>query len=207
MELLLELSNAPVTECLLLLLFAGHDAEKIDWSNDMVKPYFNQFAEMKEKDEAKEFISIVLKKGFSDEVKNDKSLTHLHLRLEKLKKKILEVYFTSIKKEKEYLSDYEYVGDFNSLISKHYLQMKRLQLVIQPDFQIATSVHALSKITYVTARGFWMNDSGEKERKFVKSLGRLDDFAGGKKDPQVQKLAIEKIREASLQEYNEKYPE
>jgi hypothetical protein len=162
--------------------------------------------ELKEQSEATEFINLVLQNDFEKEVMEDKSLTHLHIRLEKLKKKLLKVYFTSIKKEKEFLDKYEYVGDFSSLISKHFLQMKRLQLVIQPDIQIATSVHSKSKITYLTARGFWLNEKGERERKYVKSLGRLDEFEGGKKDPQVLKLGIEKIREESLKEYNQKYP-
>ncbi len=205
MDILLEITNTPVVECLLFLLFTGGEAGKIDWSNKLVKDYLPQFLELKEKSEAVEFINIVLLDGFSDEIKNDKSLTHLHLRLEKLKKKLLKIYFTSITKEKEFLNEYEFVGDFNSLISKHFLQMKRLQLVIQPDVQIATSVHAKSKITYMTARGFWLKDTGERERTFVKSLGRLDEFEG-KKDPQIEILGIEKIREACLQEYNQKYP-
>jgi len=205
MNLLIEVTNTPVIECLLLLLLTG-DNGKIDWSNNLIKDYRLQFMELKEQSEATEFINLVLQNDFEKEVMEDKSLTHLHIRLEKLKKKLLKVYFTSIKKEKEFLDKYEYVGDFSSLISKHFLQMKRLQLVIQPDIQIATSVHSKSKITYLTARGFWLNEKGERERKYVKSLGRLDEFEGGKKDPQVLKLGIEKIREESLKEYNQKYP-
>lgn len=206
MDLLLEITSAPVTECF-FIFFLGSGFEKIDWNNKLIKGYENQFLELKEKSEAIEFVNIVLKDDFKEEVKNDKSLTHLHHRLDKLKKQLLKTYFTSIKKEKEFLDEYEYVGDFNSIISKLFLQMKRLQLVIQPDVQIATSVHATSKITYMTARGFWINETGERERKFVKSLGRLDEFKEGKKDPIIQKLGIEKIREVSLQEYNEKYPD
>lgn len=207
MNLLLEITSTPVLESLLFLLLVGHDAMKINWSNGLVKDYFNQFNELKEKSEAVEFVNIVLQDNFNEGVKNDKSLTHLHYRLEKLKKQLLKTYFTSLKREKEFLDQYEYVGDFNSVISKLFLQMKRLQLVIQPDVQIATSVHAKSKITYMTARGFWINDSGERERAFVKSLGRLDEFKEGKKDPIIEKIGIEKIREASLQTYNSKYPD
>ncbi|MCH7410172.1 hypothetical protein MM239_12260 [Belliella sp. DSM 111904] len=206
MDLLIEVTNTPVIECLLLLLSAG-DNGKINWSNNLIKDYMLQFMELKEKSEATEFINLVLENDIEKEVMEDKSLTHLHIRLEKLKKKLLKIYFTSVKKEKEFLDEYEYVGDFNSLISKHFLQMKRLQLVIQPDLQIATSVHSKSKITYLTARGFWLNQRGERERKYVKSLGRLDEFEGGKKDPQVLKLGIEKIREESLKEYNQQYPD
>ncbi len=207
MNPLLEITSTPVLESLLFLLLAGHNAMKINWSNGLVKDYFNQFNELKEKSEAVEFVNIVLQDNFNEDVKNDKSLTHLHYRLEKLKKQLLKTYFTSLKREKEFLDQYEYVGDFNSVISKLFLQMKRLQLVIQPDVQIATSVHAKSKITYMTARGFWINDSGERERAFVKSLGRLDEFKEGKKDPIIEKIGIEKIREASLQTYNSKYPD
>ena len=206
MDLLIEVTNTPVIECLLFLLLAGN-VGKIDWSNNLIKDYFSQFMELKETSEATEFINLVLENNIEKEVMEDKSLTHLHIRLEKLKKKLLKIYFTSVKKEKEFFDGYEYVGDFNSLISKHFLQMKRLQLVIQPDLQIATSVHTKSKITYLTARGFWLNQRGERERKYVKSLGRLDEFEGGKKDPQVLKLGIEKIREESLKEYNQQYPD
>jgi hypothetical protein len=205
MDLLLEITNVPYLEC--YFIFFGAGFEKIDWKNKLVNGFQDQFLMLKEKSEAVEFVNIVLEDNFSDEVKNDKSLTHLHNRLEKLKRKLLKTYFTSIKQEKEFLDEYEYVGDFNSLISRYFLQLKRLQLVIQPDVQIATSVHSVSKITYLTARGFWLNEKGERERKYVKSLGRLDEFEGGKKDPKVLKLGIEKIREESLKEYNQKYPD
>ncbi|SNS70657.1 hypothetical protein SAMN06295967_1185 [Belliella buryatensis] len=206
MDLLIEVTNTPVIECLLLLLLTG-DNGKIDWTNNLIKDYRLQFMELKEKSEATEFINLVIQSNLEKEVLEDKSLTHLHIRLEKQKRKLLKTYFTSIKQEKEFLDEYEYVGDFNSLISKYFLQMKRLQLVIQPDVQIATSVHSKSKITYLTARGFWLNDKGERERKYVKSLGRLDEFDGGKKDPLVIKLGIEKIREESLKDYNQRYPD
>lgn len=207
MDLLIEVTNTPVIECLLLLLLTGDEGKKIDWNNSLIKDYMTQYMELKEKAMANEFIQLVLQNDFKKEVIGDKSLTHLHIRLEKLKKKLLKIYFTSLKKDTELYKDYEYIGDFSSLVSKHFLQMEKLKLVIQPDIQIATSVHSKSKITYLTARGFWLNEKGNRERKYVKSLGRLDEFEGGKKDPQVLKLGIEKIREESLKEYNQQYPD
>ncbi|MFC0263826.1 hypothetical protein [Fontibacter flavus] len=207
MDLLIEVTNTPVIECLLLLLLTGDEGKKIDWNNSLIKDYMTQYMELKEKAMANEFIQLVLQNDFKKEVIEDKSLTHLHIRLEKLKKKLLKIYFTSLKKDTELYKDYEYIGDFSSLVSKHFLQMEKLKLVIQPDIQIATSVHSKSKITYLTARGFWLNEKGNRERKYVKSLGRLDEFEGGKKDPQVLKLGIEKIREESLKEYNQQYPD
>lgn len=206
MELLIEMTNQPVVEGLLLLLLLplGED-DKINWYNPLIAEYYPNYLELKEKTEAEEFIKIVLQDAFKEETRNDKSLTHLHYRLERLKKELIKIYFTSLKKEKEFLDNYEYVADINSLLAKHFLQMKRLQLVIQPDLQIATSVHTVSTITYMTARGFWLTDSGERKRKFVKSLGRLDEFES-KKDPKIHLIAVKKIREASLKEYNEKYP-
>lgn len=206
MDLLLELNNPPVVKCLLLLLLTGIN-EKIDWSNNLIKDYKPQFMELKEKSEANEFVYLVLQNKFKKEVLEDKSLTHLHIRLEKLKKKLLKIYFTSLKKDTESYKDYEYIGDYSSLVSKHFLQMERLKLVIQPDVQIATSVHSVTKFTYVTARGFWILDTGKRGRKFIKSLGRLDEFEGGRKNPQILKLGIEKIREESLKEYNQQYPD
>lgn len=207
MDLLIEVTNTPVIECLLLLLLTGDERKKIDWTNSLIKDYFNQYIELKEKAMANEFIQLVLKNNFSNDVMEDKSLTHLHIRLEKLKRQLLKVYFTSLKKDAELYKEYEYIGDFSSLVSKYFLQMEKLKLVIQPDIQIATSVHSVSKITYLTARGFWFDEQGNRKRKYVKSLGRLDEFEGGKKDPKVLKLGIEKIREESLKEYKQQYPD
>lgn len=208
MDLLLEITNTPVIEALLLLLLLpGEGMGKIDWSNNLIKGYKEQYLKLKHKSEADDFISFVLKNDFRKDLLEDKNLTYLFIQLDKVKKKLLETYFISIKENSDLVKGYEYVGDFNSLISKYYIQLKRLQLTIQPDIQLSKSKHPKTDIEYLKSIGYWINGNGERERKFFKSVGRLDEYPKGKDDKNAFRLAEEMIRELVLKEYKETYPE
>lgn len=206
MDLLIEISNVPVVESLLFLFFTSEQGKKLDWTNSLIKDYYLDFHNLKEQGNAVEFINWVLKDDFKKENLEDKNLTQFHLQLEKIKKKILEIYFTSINQKEGSKSEYEYIGDFSSLLSKYYLQMKRLKLVIQPDIQLGSSINPKTKIKYVKSIGFWINDAGEKERKYFKSVGRVDDFENGKDDVKAYSLAEKLTRELILKDYKERYP-
>jgi hypothetical protein len=83
----------------------------------------------------------------------------------------------------------------------------KLRMIIEPSIQIATNVHTQSKITYLIAKSFWINENGVKIRKFTKSLGRSEDYKKGIKDIDAKKEAEIKIREIMIQTYNEEYGE
>lgn len=208
MDLLIEVSKEPVVEALLLLLLLPiKGVEKIDWSNELIKSYEDKVLRLKHQAEAIEFLSIILNDNFRKDIVEDQNLYHLHLKLKKVKKQLLETYFSSIKETSDSLNEYEFVGDFNSLISIYYLQMKRLQMVIQPEIQLNTSKHPVTKKNYLKSVGFWVNDRGERERKYFKSIGRVDEFPQGKKDPSAYRLAENMIREMIKSDYFKTYPD
>jgi hypothetical protein len=50
-----------------------------------------------------------------------------------------------------------------------------------------------------------MNEDGKKVRKFNKSLGRLDSYVKGKKDPAAIEEGFKKLQVVMLEEYQSKY--
>jgi len=136
-------------------------------------------------------------------VKNDKYIG----KLNKLKSEFLDFYLKFLSELTNKESEYQRSCDVYTKIGKYIQQIMRLRMVIQPELQIAMNIHTKSRIEYLAAKAFWLNDNGVKERKFTRSLGRVDDYAKGKDDPKVRKEAISKIQEAIYEAYLETYPE
>lgn len=105
------------------------------------------------------------------------------------------------------------VSDICDKIKSDNLQISRLEMVIKPDMNLSLNVHPVSKIVYVIAKSYWLDDNGKKVRSFSKSIGRIDSFKNGicakngdyHKD--VIKLAKEKITETMYKKYKEIYHE
>jgi len=87
-------------------------------------------------------------------------------------------------------------------------------MVIQPEIQISQNIHPVSKIPYLAAKSFWIDDNGEKKRDFTRSLGPLEDY-GYKtydkeivsKDPKVIEESLKRIQEVIYVRYKEYYGE
>lgn len=191
-----------VTEALLLLLGVTKNS-KDDLSKYLTQKYRDIYEKLTFKNQANELLELIHNDQFENEIFKDNKVQKYIEDLEILKNEILSFYFTTMVEKS---GQFEYFPDAYSKISEYLIQLKRLRLVIQPEFQFASSTHTVSDIKYLTVRGFWINDAGERERKFVKSIGRADLYAKGKDDPEARKQAKMKLREVLIQEYAEKYP-
>lgn len=206
MDLLIEMSDFPMVEALLLLLLPMENIKNINWSNKLIMGYYEKFQKLKYKKEAEDFIGFILNDNFRTDILEDGNLAHFHIQLEKIKKNLLEIYFSSIKEDNDLSNNNEFIGDYNTLLTKYFLQMRRLRLVIQPDIQMTTSKHPKTTIKYLKSIGFWIDDFNNRERKYFKSVGRLDEFPDEKEDKNAYLLAEKMIRELILKDYKEKYP-
>jgi hypothetical protein len=90
---------------------------------------------------------------------------------------------------------------------KNYLvQIKRLRMVIEPEFNITRVVQPSNKICYLAARGYWINNSGKKERIFTRNFGKEIDYPDGKDDPKAIEDARREIQVLATNEYKSLYP-
>ena len=112
--------------------------------------------------------------------------------LKKLRSEFLEYYHSK---------DKHYNGFVHTKIDNYITQFKRLKMLIEPTIQLTFNVHKITKITYLTAKGFWLTDEGKIERKFVKSIGRLDNYKLGIKDPAAIEDAESEIQKLIYNEY------
>lgn len=106
-------------------------------------------------------------------------------QINKLKSNESEVYCKSI------LNGYE----------NFELQISRLRIMIQPEFTVARFVHPVSKITYISVRGYWYANYKEKKRKFSKNIGKEEDFEKGREDEKADELGRKIIQEMCMEEY------
>lgn len=187
----------------LLLLLGINDKGKIDWSRFLKKEHREIYDQLNDKAQVNEFLAMVSEDGFNEMTLGESKLTQFMEDLAVLKEQITNFFFTTTAEKSK---DYQLFPDAYVKISKDMVQLMRLRLIIQPDYQFAYSTHSVSGIKYLTVRGFWVDESGKRERKFVKSLGRFDDYKDGKKDPEAHNAAKIKLREVMLEEYKEKYP-
>ena len=154
------------------------------------------------REEAKEIALWALHDDFK-KTTSQKSRNKTHLKnLQSLKREFLDFYFKSLKNTEK---DIKINCDIHTKIAKYVLQIIRYRMVIEPEIQRTVNQHKKTQIKYLTAKGFWMNDEGVKERKFIKSIGRLDGFTNGKEDSSAIEESELKIQELLYEEYLNTY--
>lgn len=90
---------------------------------------------------------------------------------------------------------------------KNYLvQIRRLRMVIEPEFNITRVVQPSNQICYLAARGYWYDDSGKKKRVFTRNFGKEIDYPKGKDDPNAYEDARREIQILAINEYESLYP-
>lgn len=77
----------------------------------------------------------------------------------------------------QYYSIKQLVG----LVNLSMLRLRRLALILEPDYSLTKGTHTRSKIEYEMIRAYWYEDNGEKKRTFNKNVGSsqmgLEDVA------------------------------
>lgn len=194
-----------VVKSLLLLLVKPEDLIEEKHVEDMLEKYNCKVTDQSVYNHIRSFISIIYDDKFDSGLYSKPGITYLFSMLERLRDKILTLYTKEINIITE-SPEYERVYDVYAKLEGLILQLMRLRMVIQPDFQFSKNVHPVSNIAYLAAKGFWIDDDGKKVRTFTKSLGRLDEYKGGKNDPKATETARDRLRDTLYRKYKEIYP-
>jgi len=200
------LSAGVAIKSILLLLVKPEDLLTDEFVKMQVDEYKKSTKDVLYPKESLDFITWVFNDKFdADTIKRKKNSSYFFL-LNKVKHELLDLYTKELK-DLAKDSELKIVGDFYTRLEKDIIKLMRLRQVIQPEIQISRNVHPVSNIPYLAAKAFWLEDTGERTRKFTKSLGREDEYDLGNKDPKVEETAITKIQEVMYLNFKEAYPE
>jgi hypothetical protein len=170
-------------------------------NQEMIERFFNENPQLKNIPPVQSVIEFICQDNFRDETYKIDSNFGFWDRLAALKKEMRE-YYTQNVCESNIGSQFH---EFHTKFYQMSLQLKRLRLVIQPEFHVIKNVHPVSKIPYLSVRGFWLDDNDRKVKVFTKSLGREDSYVDGKNDSEMLREAAKQIQELSFAKYQEVY--
>ena len=185
-----------VQEALLILMYSNEELNK-----EMTKQFFEENPKLKGIPPIQTVVEFICEDNFKENVPCDNTNIHIRTKLTELKQKMIDYYIHNV-------CEFNKGGQFYEFHTKFYqmsLQLKRLRLVIQPEFHVIKNVHPVSKIPYLSVRGFWLDDNDKKVKLFTKSLGREDSFVDGKNDIEMLKEAAKQIQQLSFAKYQEEY--
>lgn len=185
-------------EALLLLIFTKTNNKL---NKEMTDKFFEEYPKLKSVAPAQSVIEFICEDNFKDSVYENNSNMTLWFSLASLKQSMLEYYTHNVCESNQGVQFHEFHTKFYQMS----LQLKRLRLVIQPEFHVIKNVHPVSKIPYLSVRGFWLDDNDKKVKLFTKSLGREDSFVDGKNDIEMMKEAANQIQQISYLKYKEEY--
>lgn len=183
-----------------LLLTGGITNNKLN--KEMTERFFQEHPKLKNMPPIQSVVEFICEDNFNDETypKEDSNFIHW-IMLESLKNEIQKFYIQNVCESNQGVKFHEFHTKFYQLS----LQLKRLRLVIQPEFHVIKNVHPVSKIPYLSVRGFWLDDHDKKVKIFTKSLGREDSYVDGKNDASMLIDAAKQIQELSFAKYQEIY--
>lgn len=144
---------------------------------------------------------------FSDNFVTELSNRNYYNKLKILKEEYFKFYEMMVTELPKLNPELKQTADLVTRNEEYILQITRLRMVVDPEIQLTTNIHKQTKISYIRVKGFWLNDEGVKERKFVKSLGRLDEYENGISGDKAFSDGRAKIREAIYEEYLKYYKE
>jgi hypothetical protein len=133
-------------------------------------------------------------------------------KLENLKKEVCTFYELSnqdvtniVDKDGKKISNVIHMRNISHAFKNYTVQIKRLRMVIEPEFNITRVVQPSNKICYLAARGYWFDDSGKKKRVFTRNFGKEIDYPKGKDDPNAYEDARREIQILAINEYESLY--
>jgi len=188
--------SVEVQEALILLLLSNEESNK-----GMTKQFFEENPKLKGIPQVQSVVEFICEDNFKENVPCDNTNIHIWTKLVELKQEMIDYYIHNVCESNEGGQFHE----FHTKFLQMSLQLKRLRLVIQPEFHVIKNVHPVSKIPYLSVRGFWLDDNDKKVKVFTKSLGREDSFEGVKNDSNMLKDAAIQIQNLSYSKYQEIY--
>lgn len=181
------------------------DNESVELDVDLILALNSNFYK-RENPEVRAMIRWILDDKFEKETYSIRENDLFFGMIQKLRESFVSFYFENLSKIEPDKYGELRICDADFLLNQYKLQLKRLRLVIQPEVQIATNKHTQSGIIYLAVKSFWINDNGEKVRKYTKSLGQIKDYKLGIKDPQAIKDGRAKVQGAIYESFKESYP-
>jgi hypothetical protein len=167
----------------------------------MTDKFFEENPQLKNIPPIQSVVEFIYHDNFQDGIPCNPSNIRIWERLEPLKQNLINFYTHNV-------CESNTGGQFHEFHTKFYqmsLQLKRLRLVIQPEFHVIKNVHPVSKIPYLSVRGFWLDDNDKKVKIFTKSLGREDKLDDWKNDEVFLASASNQIQELAYAKYKELY--
>lgn len=134
-------------------------------------------------------------------------------KLENLKKEVRSFYELSnhdvtniIDNDGKKISNIIRMKNISHAFKNYLVQIRRLRMVIEPEFNITRVVQPSNQICYLAARGYWFDNSGKKKRVFTRNFGKEIDYPKGKDDPSAYEDARREIQVLAINEYKSLYP-
>ena len=189
----------------ILLLLLGEDLSSNEGVRKRIDELMKTNPSVKNQKTTKEFLNWVLKEDSGNSFTGSPESITYSWELTTVKNKVIDIYFNKLKELVEENSEFVYSGDIHSELSELVLQLMRIRMVVNPEVQISRNVHPVTNHAYLAAKAFWISDSGEKVRKFTKSLGLASEFEGGREDPKALKKGTALIQEVMFTLYKETY--
>ncbi len=192
---------------LLLLLLLNYDLIDNEEVKKRIDEIMKSNPQVKDTAYTKEFLGWLHNDNFQETTIKLRRNNFLLLEISTLRRKILDDYLMKLSEvienepEKDTLS-----CDVYNELAKSVVQILRLRMVIEPEVQISRNVHPVTNHAYLAAKAFWLTDSGEKVRKFTKSLGLAEKYDGGREDPKALEEGTALIQEVMYALYKETYP-
>ncbi len=188
--------SVEVQEALILLLLSNEELNK-----GMTKQFFEENPKLKGIPQVQSVVEFICEDNFKENVPYDNTNIHIWTKLREVKQGMIDYYIHNVCESNEGGQFHE----FHTKFLQMSLELKRLRLVIQPEFHVIKNVHPVSKIPYLSVRGFWLDDNDKKVKLFTKSMGREDSYVDGKNDSEMLREAAKQIQEMSFAKYQELY--
>lgn len=208
MENLVELiTSDPIVGALKAFFFFGAvQVKSTEMIEKAIEENMNKFKDVRNPNIVRNILRWLEDDNFSELVSKDIHGFEYTVELDILKKEYINFLEIHLKSIYNVTNNFEQVADLLVRNEEYQLQVARLRMVIDPEIQLSKNIHKKTGIQYLKVKGFWLNDVGSKERKYFKSLGRLDKYPDGIEDASAVLEGRRKIREDIFAEYSKLYP-
>ena len=189
---------------LLLLLLLRVRPEEIQ---EDIESIMNEFSGIVDKKNIRRNIEWIVDDKISEEVINNPRNRKYAFKLLEVKNEFIAFYnslINEVKNKAEY-KDINKVCDMIARYDSYKLHISRLRMLINPKIQITINVHKITRITYLTLKGFWLNDDGKEVRIHSSSMGRSEQYKNGKEDEQAKIDGTVRVQQKLIEQYEKLY--
>ena len=189
---------------LLLLLLLRVRPEEIQ---EDIESIMNEFSGIVDQKNIRRNIEWIVDDKISEEIINNPRNRKYAFKLLEVKNEFIAFYnslINEVKNKAEY-KDINKVCDMIARYDSYKLHISRLRMLINPKIQITINVHKITRITYLTLKGFWLNDDGKEVRIHSSSMGRSEQYKNGKEDEQAKIDGIVRFQQKLIDQYENLY--